>query len=193
MINYYDNWRNELYECKNCGWKGLGEKLIQGEVFRELFEVDCPSCRERVSTVMHPTLAESRENWDKVSSEDKAMIEFAESRQADFAQRALRTPAQLPDLTGNDLVIVWDIENYDGGDTIIRCGDEVLWCEPAFYEGYERFVEVADILFQRYGKRIKDFIPSSQSEMCLYGDRIGAPGVIESCRRKLTRNRLAKI
>ena len=50
MGNYYE-YKNEQYNCKNCGWNGLGEELEQDEVYDELFDVNCPQCHEHIGFV----------------------------------------------------------------------------------------------------------------------------------------------
>jgi hypothetical protein len=175
----------EQHECRHCGWVGRGADLVQGEVFDALFEADCPRCGGRVTTVTFPTLAESRANWDTLSRADKLTVELVEAHLDGFERRKLSRPDQLPDLHGED------IESRDGGDRIIRFGDLVVWREPAFYEGYERFVEVAGILAQKYGSRLQDLVPSRASELYLYGDRSASLGVIKNCREQLRTRRNA--
>ncbi|MEJ7745382.1 MAG: hypothetical protein WKF61_01230 [Luteimonas sp.] len=98
----------------------------------------------------------------------------------------LKTPEQLPDLEGDDIVLLWDAEDYQrGGDTLIRYGSEVIWREPAQYEGYERFIEVANLLKQKYGDRLQDLVPSRNSELYLYGDALGSPSRISKFREEL--------
>ncbi len=63
----------------------------------------------------------------KLSEGDKAAVERIEARQRDFPRRKLREAAQLPDIDADELVILWDIEYREGGDTIAlweSCGLE---------------------------------------------------------------------
>jgi len=185
---YYDNWREEEFACGNCEWRGPGKDLVHGETFADFFEVDCPKCGGRISTVTFPTVDESRRNWDKVSPADKLVVEITEARLEDFDRRMLRSPDQLPDLTGDDLILAWD---FDDDDTVLKYGDVVLWREPAFYEGYKRFEEVAEVLASKFGSRLQDLVPTPGSELFLYGDRIGAPYRIEKFREHLRERRNA--
>ena len=86
------------------------------------------------------------------------------------------------------LEILWDIEHYEGGDTLLRHGNAVLWREPSFYEGYQRYLEVGEILLQKYGSRLKDFKPTQESELYLFGDSISAPGRVRQFRERLKRD-----
>ncbi len=45
-------------------------------------------------------------------------------------------------------------------EVLIKHEDNVIFAEPALYEGYQRFIEVAEILHRRYGATLGDLIPS---------------------------------
>ena len=130
------------------------------EVFADVNEMACPNCKDKIGAVS--STMELEDNFDRLSS-----------------------PEQLPELPGESIVLIWDIERYDGGDTIIRFGEKVVWREPAYYEGSERFIEIVDILIQKYGSRLRDLIPSENSELLLYGDRIVSIDLIGKCREKI--------
>ena len=68
---------------------------------------------------------------------------------------------------------------------MLRWGDEVLWREPAFWEDYETFLTVADVLRRKYGPRLKDVVPSGSAESNMWGDRLSAPSWIEEARRRV--------
>ena len=69
--------------------------------------------------------------------------------------------------------------------TLLRQGNHVIFSEPAVYEGYARFEEVAQILKQRYGAALRDLVPSPSSELYLYGDSLSSSGRIEKCRQTI--------
>jgi hypothetical protein len=186
VASYYASWKEELHTCRACGWKGTGEQCRFREMYRELFEICCPSCGREVWIVMFPTIEERRQNWDKVSEEDKKSIEFIEAHQKDFAARSLKSPEQLPDIEGDSLVFTWDIgDGRHGGDTLLKYDGEIIWREPALYDCYERFAEVADILKRKYGKRIQDLMPTPKSHLYLYGDRLSSLDHVEEVRKAL--------
>ena len=67
--------------------------------------------------------------------------------------------------------MIWDCEaDEDYGRRLIKHGDAVIFSEPARYEEYRRFKEVAEILKAKYGDRIKDLVPTEGSKLNLYGD-----------------------
>ena len=187
MADFYGTWEEDIYVCDKCGWKGTGEKCIQGETFKDLFEINCPSCNERIDVVLYPTIEESRANWDKVSEEDKRMVEAREQFLKEAEVRCLESPEQLPEVEGEVLIFVWDLRRYEKNrfETLITYGKQVIWREPAFYEGYGRFAKVARILKKRYGDRLKDLVPTQRSQDFLWGDYLSAPHKIDDFRNRL--------
>jgi hypothetical protein len=144
----------------------------------------CPACAECITVVVHSTTEEARANWDKVSEWDRRNIEAAEAHRAEFERRKLREPAQLPDITGASFVLHWDFAD-DGSrkETLIKHGDNVIFAEPALWEGYERFIEVSEIVRSRYGAAVLDLIPTQRSEIYLYGDQTSSPAIIAAARQ----------
>ncbi len=186
MPNYYDNWRAEDYECAVCKWHGDGAALKQGEVTGEYFELQCPRCSEVVTIVMNPTIEESRSNWDKLSEADRRQVEAIEKHRADFEADRLSESSILPDIGADSFTLSWDFHHAGfGSTTLIKHGDKVIFEEPAIYEGYERFIDVAEILRARYGPALRDLIPTEGSQMYLYGDRLGSPGTVEEARKRI--------
>lgn len=89
---FYGTWRTDEIQCSECDWKGKGEQCVQGEMFKELFELDCPNCSRRLMAIPYPTIEESRANWDRVSEEDKRQVEARE----EFLGRARETMPTSP-------------------------------------------------------------------------------------------------
>ena len=56
-----------------------------------------------------------------------------------------------------------------------------------FYQSYERFVEVAELLQARYGTALRDLIPTKVSELYLYGDALDSPRVVAAARERIFR------
>ena len=177
--NYY-TYKKHPYQCKKCTWQGLGAELRQGETFSELFELDCPSCSETVTFVPYPTTAQSRANWDSLSQRERELAERVETHHTKFESMSLKWPQQLPDITDPKFSLTWD---YVDKMTVLRHGDAVIFCEPALYEGYERFEEVALILKERYGRALIDLVPSRASWFYLYGDAISSSSRLQKFRK----------
>lgn len=92
------------------------------------------------------------------------------------------TEALLPDLEGERLTLTWDQED---GDSIVRNGDRVVWREFTGWGVHERFVEVLDLLQQRYGDRLADVVPTEGSKYALFGDSSIATFMVETARKHL--------
>jgi hypothetical protein len=97
--------------------------------------------------VAYPTAEETRAAAAAGNEAAAAELPLLDARAA-FVERAerhaLRDPADLPDLAGDDLRIDWDFQERDDGKwTVLRHGETVLWEELAFFEGYERFASSA--------------------------------------------------
>lgn len=185
---YYSGWEQVTFTCNVCGWRGRGEACVQGEVFHDLAERQCPRCPDKnLFLLVFPTIEESHAHWDKVGEGDKLAVFAREAFLCDVQARMLKSADQLPDLEGdNDLVLVWDCEDWNsGGDTLIRYGERVLWRERAQYEGAGRFIEMAGLLKQKYGDRVQDLVPSRRSELFLYGDQLSSPSRVSKCREGL--------
>ncbi len=186
IANYFDDWKAGHYNCANCGWVGLGSALEAGELFADLTEFGCPACRATLLLVQHPTLEEWRANWGKLNDAQRRHVEAAERFHSQFQQEKLRGPEDLPDISNPTFFLNWDFSD-DGvsSRTVIRLGDQVVFSEPAVFEGYERFAEVATILKAKYGSQLTDVIPTESSHLYLYGDKLSAPKLVKDTRHQL--------
>lgn len=94
----------------------------------------------------------------------------------------LSSPRQLPELEGETLILTWDqIE----ADSLILHGDSIIWREKTGWEVYDRFEEIAVILKQKYGKRLREIVPTSRSLYALYGDSTAASFHVAHVRESL--------
>ena len=186
-VQHFDQWREEPAVC-GCGWKGKLGELSQGEMFRELYEMDCPACGETRLIVGLPTFEDAAAHKDQMSELDRDFFEKSEKFHARQERERLAAPDQLPEIEGTGtFVLLWDM-NWNCPDAFdrtnqIRFGERVIWEEPALYESYERFVEVARILKAKYGGRLRDLVPTDSSKTYLWGDRLSAPTYTDEIRR----------
>lgn len=91
--------------------------------------------------------------------------------------------SQLPDIAGNEIIIHWD---FDGENTLVLHGQDVLWKEPAYFENYDRYLEVGNVLLKKYGIRLKDFAPTAASKYNLFGDTSRASSEVDYFRKALS-------
>jgi hypothetical protein len=71
--------------------------------------------------------------------------------------------------------------------TVLRIDGHEIWREIVYYEGKRRYFEVAAILRQKYGERLRDLRPTEASYTYLFGDDLSASSEIDSFRRRLDR------
>jgi hypothetical protein len=64
-------------------------------------------------------------------------------------------------------------------------GASIIWKELAFWEGFERFGEVAMLLKAKYGNRLRDLEPTQESYLYLLGDSLSAEEKIRQLRKTL--------
>lgn len=185
-MNYYE-FKESAVNCPSCHWEGIGRNTEQGQMFEDLYEYHCPSCGEKIGVRLYPTTQEARECWDKVSPLERQFIEMVAESQQQFSELSLKSAEQLPDLGDSPLVITWDLER-DGNEmrwTSLRYGAQTIWKEPACWEGYWRFGEIASLLREKYGSQLTDVVPTPRSEMYLYGEKSSALDTVKLVRASL--------
>jgi hypothetical protein len=174
LFNYFDDYKTPVLECPTCHWRGTFE---QGSVeyHAELADSRCPNCdffdAPMLAIVSYPTLEEARARSDRPGIRE--WVQAIDRGLDEFEAQKLRTPEQLPEISADNFTLVWDFEadeDYSNARTLIKHGDVVIFSEPARFEEYRRFEEVAEILKAKYGDRVKDLVPTERSELYLYGD-----------------------
>lgn len=66
------------------------------------------------------------------------------------------------------------VENGDGYITVTYKGKQI-WKEIHGYEYYGRFIEMGQILKEKYGDRMFDLVPASAA---MYGDAMSSPELV---------------
>lgn len=59
VVEYYYYKRDEPLSCWHCGWSGIQTET--GELYHDLFEVNCPRCWTILVVVELPTLRQTKE------------------------------------------------------------------------------------------------------------------------------------
>jgi hypothetical protein len=142
--------------------------------------------------VPFPTIDETLSD----SRSDPADRKAAEIRLARLERfTPLSTAAQLPDLDPIPQTLTWDVLSDPDGENfvVIFSGEQEIWRESSWFENYKRFGEVAKILGQKYGKTLRDLVPTARSELDLYGDRMSSLGYVDRVRQALARGELENI
>lgn len=169
----YDD--DTVLSCPSCRWRGRARDGSR-EYYNELFDVSCPRCDVMIAIVSYPTHGETRDAaaaGNASAQEDLAEVDAREEFLDRFHRERLKDPAQLPDIEGERIDLLWDFEEAEDGNdrTIIRHGERVIWTEIAAFEASDHFVDVLEILRERYGSRMGRLDPTPASETYLGGDR----------------------
>ncbi len=184
----FQDWRKAHFDCKKCGWSGSGDDLRPSAVSAYDYFLCCPGCKEVVDTVRTPTFKEAREHWDELDEASRQQVLRGEQVQKEYRERKLTDPEQLPTIPDEKIVLTWDMEYEEGGDVLIKHGDRIIWSEPSFYENSDRFQEVANLLLQKYGRRLADLVPTDATIVYLIGDHLSAASRVEAVRERIRAN-----
>lgn len=183
-VPYYSDWRERTWTCE-CGWTGTG-KAASHEAFRELLQVDCPSCDRRICLVPYPDEAETRAAA-KAGNEEAKRERATERRIAAWDKRRdrslLRDPGVLPPLDGVDRIALTFLnderlgEDEDSRMVLLANGEEIFW-EIAAWETTEPLERILGHAIARYGDRIVS-VDTSPATLYLCGDRISSLGEVD--------------
>jgi hypothetical protein len=177
-VNYFDGWQDREFACDSCEWRGTGSGTASGEVFRDLYERDCPQCGTRLLVVSFATHEEIRAAAAASNQEAISMLKAVEESEARWdiweVERLTRVE-QLPDLDesvitasmtiGPDL----DVPQSDS-ELKLWLNNQLVHREPGFFESIEPLKRIVPLLRAKYGERFKS-IDISQASVYLYGDR----------------------
>lgn len=184
-IPYLDKDETEI-ECPACGWSGKGSELKLGAILDIEAEYCCPICGDEVLICLFPTLEEQAAD-PRTTEGERRTINALQAKRKRFEQQQLRDPAQLPDLDPVPSVILWDFEDRGTLDkhVVLKADERVIWREEAWYDCYERFIQVAAVLQEKYGPGLTDLFPTKASWYYLFGDRMVSVPIVDKARAKL--------
>ena len=167
----YDYCPGAQIECPNCGHLNILKKY-DGEYSSDGLLVHCDECPCSIAFIAWPT------RQDAIAAGARStvrMFDIMESRDRKFQRDCLRSPSQLPDIDDEDFTLMWDTQKVDGEMyTLLKHGDTVIFKEIAFFEGGFRYKEVAEVLKEKYGERLKDLMPTPSGWLYLGGDSLPA-------------------
>jgi hypothetical protein len=183
MTIYYEEWTEKEYACPGCSWSGTGSETARGILYRGVFlELTCPSCSTFLDVLILPADKGCAHSMEGLTEEQLKAKTEADEQERQYRKKCLSSAEQLPNLPDNDFTLNWDMEQ---DETLIRNGETVLWREPAVYEGFGRYEQIALILKEKYGSRLKDLAPTDRSMLFLYGDYEPSLAFIRKLRKEL--------
>jgi len=175
------------FSCKKCDWSGTGEQAKEGMDSNSGFPLLCPKCDEYIEWI---SIMVSLDELLKYGTEqDKADAR----RRQDFLNRVwaseLKSPDQLPDIDVDEIIITLrEEEKQTGSDDayiVIYWKDKELWREVRSFEYYPRYLELGELLKEKYGERLIDF--EAEHTVYLGGDSLTAFEKVDSFRKTLKR------
>ncbi len=185
MSVFYPNHEKELYQCKKCGWSGTGKEAKMGDEYAGAgFELDCPVCPgiEEVGFVEFPFLEDVAKNGtgiDKILANQR--LEFLDN----LEKSELKSADQLPDLNCWQLTFVMQVADINKQRyLVVSSGGQEIWKELYHWEFYKRFLKIGDILSEKYGKYMMDFVPDVDW-VEIYGDSISAAFIVHDYRMEI--------
>ena len=147
---------------------------------------------------LHSPLSQSPEETREAAAAGNKMAQGQQATdelRAMFLERAseaeITSPDELADIEGEgDIKIDWDFEETDGDKwVILRHEGEEIGREIAYFEGISRFRAIFKLLIEKYGDRFVGLTPTQSSKLYLFGDDLGASGVV----RHLNRERASQL
>ena len=176
----YYSWKTDLVRCKQCTWNGTGKEAIQGDPLDEGFFLNCPKChKEFISYIEYPSLEEIKLYG---SHNEKADAIEREKFWNEYKKEKLKSANQIKDIDSNEIILYWD---KSGEDQLILHDNNVIWKEAALYESFQRYIAIGRILKEKFGSRLKDLVPTENSELYLYGDKLRSVSEVKKFRDSL--------
>lgn len=168
------DWSANVQYCPDCDWSGKGDDAQMRECLSEAADYECPKCGHYFGFFVFPTIDEVL-NDPRSTKEDRLAAQYILAYREEFERLKFTRGSVLPEIRSDAFKLIWDFEDRGGPgfgrcDTLVRFGDVVLFREPVLYECYERFIEVAELLRERYGEALLDLVPEPRSTLYLYGD-----------------------
>ncbi len=167
MRSYY-TYQKEIFKCIKCGWSGFGEEVTQGGLFEDGFEVNCPQCHHLFELIPFPTFDEVMQYG---SEEEKLEVQKQISQGDKIEKSQLKSISQLPEIN-KDGKIKFHLKEEKAKRKeylVIYADDKEIWRELMYFEYYDRYIEFAKILKQKYGSRMTD-LETDDFVPWMYGD-----------------------
>jgi hypothetical protein len=165
MAQYYNykdkkSYKELDFSCQKCNWSGTGEELWVDMDSSSGFIVLCPKCREYLDFIDVTVSLDELEMYG--SEEEKAHARERKAFWKKVFAGQLKTPEQLPEIESDEIIITLreekkETDKIDAADIVLYWGDKELWREERLFEYYPRYLELGEILKEKYGSRLVDF------------------------------------
>jgi len=186
---YFSDWQTRIWE-HSCGWTGTGDDT-DSEYFDALFEVRCPKCGGKLTTITYPYKSSIIEAAEQGNAEAIKMLPQVAAQDDTEAKLAYCRAGitELPDLNGSHLTFTFAAnESSDWMNPafllLFHEGKE-LYREPSGYEWWTSIPEVCTLILKRYGTENVNWMDPAELGEALLGDDFSARNTI---RKFLTEN-----
>lgn len=190
-MRWFDNWQSVRLTCYKCSWKCSVRKSAVETVdgaSGSAREYRCPRCSRLLLTVEHSaSLEEMLANWNILNDATKAAILSRPERQERIEEDKLKHSSELPNLKSGPNFLTLELTWHPDPEVSysIWHGIQLLWIQPATWEGHSEFLRIAEIIRERYGGRITDLKPTPEARGFLIGNDSAGERNIERARRLL--------
>ena len=126
-------------------------------------------------------------NWNILNDATKAAILSRPERQERIEEDKLKHSSELPNLKSGPNFLTLELTWHPDPEVSysIWHGIQLLWIQPATWEGHSEFLRIAEIIRERYGGRITDLKPTPEARGFLIGNDSAGERNIERARRLL--------
>ena len=156
MSSYY-KYKWQSYHCDSCGWEGLGSEADENDEIDSFIDLSCPKCYRSMDCISFPT---SEEVLEFGAEDEKAH----ETQRQEFISKVhalrLKDASQLPDISADKIIVTLREEvqaTDEEGDIVLLWDGKEIWREMRTYEYYERYLELGEMLKEKYEERLVDF------------------------------------
>lgn len=191
-MRWFDNWQSVRLTCDKCSWKGSVKKSAvepgDGDS-GSAREYRCPRCSHLLLTVEHSASLEvMMANWNILNDATRGAILCRPERQERIEEEKLKSPSELPGLKSGPNFLTFKLTWHPDPEVSysIWHGIQFLWIQPATWEGHSEFLRIAEIIRERYGRRITDLKPTPEARGFLIGNDPAGKQNIERARRLLS-------
>jgi len=114
------------------------------------------------------------------TEDDKQQAKVRQEFLNNVWDKELKSPAQLPDIDEKEIIIAL---REDKDNIILFWNDNEIWRKILTYEYYPRYLQLGEILREKYGKRLVDF--KVENTIYLGGDSLSAFNKVRKFRKSL--------
>lgn len=194
VVLWNTDWDRQQITCTQCNQKYLAWNLLFDCPDNQLY-LNCPLCTIHLMTVDYSKPSKFTRQMSDLTGDDVKYYDNRINRiddlnrikfLANVQKSELKSADQLPEINSDHIIIVWRCNEMTEQIEICH-GNIILWKEVRTFQHHERYLKVGQILKEKYGTRLKDFVPHESTWLYLYGDYGPAISMVKDFRNSLQR------